>query len=148
MSPSGVELRCRMCSYHLAFGFTFMDHLLHAATDGHDHSAKGFHTRSVGHISSRGNNTESAARPGAERFNQSIQVAALRRVNHWISVTRKYLAQVNRVSHVEMHDRVRVTVPGRLMDDMNSISIDVEGQNFREEYARTVNTELNQPRRS
>ncbi len=68
MSPSIVELRCRMSSQHLTLGLTCIDHLLHAATDGHDHIPKGFYIRSVGHASSRGNNPEGVARPRAERF--------------------------------------------------------------------------------
>jgi len=66
----------------------------------------------------------------------------LRRIDLRVAVARKYFAEIDQLGNMKMHDRIRVAVTRLLMNHVDGLRVDVEGQDFRERYTRAINSEF------
>src|SRR5215469_8028320 len=128
MSPLRIEVGSWMLSDHFAFGFPSLNEVLNAVANRHDHVAERFKGSALSYFSSRRNNLDSAVSPWIEGLQKAIECAPLRIVDLRVTVTRKYLAQIDQRCDVEMHEGIRITVSGFLVNDVNGFPIKIKGQ--------------------
>src|ERR1700730_10651389 len=140
MSPTRVEVCCGMFGQDLTLGSTPIDRMFHTIANGHDHISESFDARPLRNIPSRPHATKSDRCPSVERVHQAVQCAALCGIDRRIPIARKHLAEVDQVGHMKMHDRVRVAVPGLLVNHMNRLAVNIEGEDFGESYTRGINS--------
>src|SRR6266852_7447322 len=127
-----------MLGKDLSLGAASVNQMLNTVTNDYDHIAKGFHARAVNHCTARRNDAERTIGPSAESAQQTVQRATLRRINGRITIAGKYIAKIDQLGHVKMHDGVRVAVTRLLMNNVDRIVVHVEGQHFRERDTRAV----------
>src|SRR5215469_2264490 len=104
MSPLRIEVGSWMLSDHSAFGFPRLNELLNAVANRHDHVAERFKVPPSVTFPRARNNFDSVVSPWSEGFQKAIECAPLRIVDLRVTITRKYLTQIDQCCDVEMHE--------------------------------------------
>jgi len=121
-----------------------LDSLFHAIANGLKHIAKLLQVSCGRHLTACGHHAHFTVAPRTQHFDKPFQAAMLLRIELRISVSRKQLAKIQQMSHMEMHQRIGVAVARRLMHNMNCVSIDIERDDLRKCDARTIDSQLDQ----
>src|SRR5579883_2296595 len=96
-----------------------------------------FQISAARHAAINGHDAESTAGPGVEGVEEAVEFCALGGIEERIAVAGKDFAEIDEIVAMEMRDGIGVAVTGALVDDVDGVVVEIEGDDLGEGDART-----------